>query len=100
MDNMDDLFDLDTDLTFCDDIPTVTPEEMQAISHLLPPDFGKPKMTKTKNPAPSSLTLFTEKISIRIPRPILAILKEQAKRRGVPYQTYINMMLNEAAAGV
>lgn len=97
MDSEDDIFDLDTDLTPYYDQPPVTPEEMEAIAHLLPPNFGRPKPSKTRNPAPASLTTFTEKISIRIPRPILALIKEQATQRGLPYQTYINMMLSEGA---
>jgi len=36
---------------------------------------------------------------VRIPRPILALLKEEAKRRGVPYQTFLNIILGQQAAG-
>lgn len=47
-----------------------------------------------------ALTRYSEKISMRIPRPILALLKEEAKRRGVPYQTFMNMVLGQHATGV
>lgn len=39
----------------------------------------------------------SQKISIRIPRFILDLLKQQAQLRGLPYQTYINILLYEGA---
>lgn len=39
----------------------------------------------------------TEKISIRIPVPILDLIKAKAARAGVRYQTYINQMIAESA---
>ena len=47
----------------------------------------------------SNYTVFTEKISIRIPHDVLATLKAQAEPAGLPYQTFINMILAEYAWG-
>lgn len=44
-------------------------------------------------------TVFTEKISIRIPHDILATIKAQAEAVCMPYQTFINMILAEYAWG-
>ena len=41
-------------------------------------------------------TTYSEKISIRIPRSILATLKQRAKEHGMKYQTFINMILAHA----
>lgn len=106
MDNLDLFpdFDIDAFLLECDldltlpDFPEPTLDEMQAIAHLLPANFGEPPVTPPPaEPSQSSLTFYSEKISIRIPRPILAIIKEYAKLLGIPYQTYINMMLADMA---
>ena len=43
-------------------------------------------------------TLFTERICIRINRAVLAILKQKAAEHGVPYQTFINLLLAQNAA--
>lgn len=39
----------------------------------------------------------SQKISIRIPRPLLNLLRDQAADLGVPYQTYIKVLLHNAA---
>lgn len=39
----------------------------------------------------------SEKISIRVPRPILNLLRQQARLLGIPYQTYLNTMLHDVA---
>ena len=44
-------------------------------------------------------TVFSEKISIRIPHDVLATIKAQAEPAGLPYQTSINMILAEFAWG-
>src|SRR5665647_2842135 len=44
-------------------------------------------------------TVFSEKISIRIPHDVLATIKPQAEPAGLPYQTFINMILAEYAWG-
>jgi len=44
-------------------------------------------------------TVFSEKISIRIPHDVLATIKAQAEPAGLPYQTFINMILAEYAWG-
>lgn len=99
MDTPDDILDIGIDLTLPDDIPEPTAEEMRLLAPLLPPNFGNQPTTKARKPAESSMTRYSEKISMRIPRPILALLKEEAKRRGVPYQTFLNMILGQHATG-
>ena len=103
MDNLDTdidgILDIGIDLTLPDDIPAPTAEEMRLLAPLLPPDFGKQPTTKPKKLAPASLTRYSEKISMRIPRPVLALLKEEAKRRGIPYQTFLNMILGQLVTG-
>ncbi|UCV22854.1 CopG family antitoxin [Ferribacterium limneticum] len=39
----------------------------------------------------------SEKISIRLPRPLLTMLRQQARLLGIPYQTYIKTMLHDVA---
>ncbi len=39
----------------------------------------------------------SEKISIRIPRGLLGLLRERAALAGMPYQTFINTMLHDQA---
>lgn len=39
----------------------------------------------------------SEKISIRLPRPLLTLLRQQARLLGIPYQTYIKTMLHDVA---
>lgn len=38
-----------------------------------------------------------EKISIRLPRSLLTLLRQQARFLGIPYQTYIKTMLHDVA---
>lgn len=47
----------------------------------------------------ASDTLFSKKISIRIPHNTLDDIKQKASDMGLPYQTLINFILNEYAAG-
>ena len=44
-------------------------------------------------------TVFSEKISIRVPHDVLATLKAQAEAVCMPYQTFINLILAEYAWG-
>lgn len=78
-------------------IPNLTPEEIEAHEAFMAPlraalGFceGHPRR-KPENPnhGPS------KRVCIRIPRPLLDLLKEQAERAGMKYQTYINAMLYE-----
>lgn len=39
----------------------------------------------------------SEKISIRVPRSIMSLLRQQARLLGIPYQTYLNAMLHDVA---
>jgi len=102
--NLDDLLE---DLPFPADIfadvdlgiPDATSEEMVLIAHLLPPGFGQPHVMPNPTPAESTLTAYSQKISIRVNRSIMDYLRKEAFRRGVGYQTFINMILTSAATG-
>lgn len=61
--------------------------------------FERQPTTKPKKPAASSLTRYSEKISLRVPHPILALLKEEAALRGMSYQTLVNAILGQHATG-
>jgi predicted DNA binding CopG/RHH family protein len=49
-------------------------------------------------PVPSPCLTKSKRISLRVPSPVLAACRAQAKLRGTKYQTFINRMLREAAA--
>lgn len=53
------------------------------------------RASKGKREAPKAGP--SEKISIRLPRPLLTILRQQARLLGIPYQTYIKTMLHDVA---
>lgn len=48
-------------------------------------------------PAPPMLMTGTQKISIRVPRRILAAFKKKSALTGVPYQRLVNQVLKAAA---
>lgn len=50
-------------------------------------------------PVPSPCLTKSKRISIRVPGPVLAACKAQAKLRGTKYQTLINRALRAAMAG-
>jgi len=97
----DDLFDtswLDENML---EIPELPPEELAMVEAMK-------EQTKAEMAAKAKLRALrrkkedlaagpSEKISIRIPRPILDLLKTQAALRGLPYQTYLNHLLLTAA---
>lgn len=97
----DDLFDsswLDENML---DIPELPPEELAMIEAMM-------EQTKAEMAAKAKLRALrrkkedlaagpSKKISIRIPRPILDLLKTQAALRGLPYQTYLNHLIYEGA---
>lgn len=85
----------DTDLG----IPDATPEEAALLARLLPPGFGQPRVMPNPTPAESSLTAYSQKISIRVNRSIMDYLRKEAFRRGIGYQTFANMILTCAATG-
>lgn len=47
---------------------------------------------------PAQCLTKSKRISLRVPSPVLAACRAQAKLRGTKYQTFINRMLREAAA--
>lgn len=51
-------------------------------------------------PQTAGQTPYTERISIRIPRWLLAELRRKAAERGLPYQTFINEVLAQHAVSV
>ncbi len=80
-------------------ISELTPEEMALLARLLPPGYGQPRVMPNQAPAKSSLTAYSQKISIRVNRSTMDYLRKEAFRRGVGYQTFINMILSSAATG-
>jgi predicted DNA binding CopG/RHH family protein len=46
-----------------------------------------------------SATSPSQKISIRLPKPLLDLLREQAAQYGTPYQTFIKTILYDIATG-
>lgn len=96
-----DLFDTSgLDLTM-PDIPDLSPDDETMVAALM--NQAKAKMSakaqlrasRRKMEDPTSGP--SQKISIRLPRPLLGLLREQAALVGMPYQTYMNMMLHDAA---
>lgn len=80
------------------DIPDLAPEDAamveRVVARAMAMKNAKPKPTrKREDPAGSP----SEKISIRIPRSLLDLLREQAALAGMPYQTFIKTMLHEVA---
>ncbi len=53
--------------------------------------------TVLSQPPTASQTLFSQKISIRVPHDVLIALKARAGALGVPYQTLMNDVLAGAA---
>jgi hypothetical protein len=80
-------------------IPDATPEEAALLARLLPPGYGQPRVMPNPTPAESSLTAYSQKISIRVNRSVMDYLRKEAFRRGVGYQVFMNMILNAAATG-
>lgn len=78
--NIPDLDLPDVELVF-DELPSL--EEVLRAS---PSVAVSPPLTKSR-------TLFSERICIRINRSVLDSIKHQASRYGMPYQTYINLLL-------
>jgi len=99
--NTDDLFDASWLPDTMPDIPDPSPEEAAMVAALM--DEAKASMAakaklralrrKKEDPASSP----SEKISIRIPRALLGLLRKQAALAGMPYQTFINTVLHDQA---
>lgn len=69
----------------------VTPEENEKFTEALTKQFGM-KLTKRGRPAKDEEEKY-EPISIRLHPKILAWAKEEAKKRGIGYQSVINQAL-------
>jgi uncharacterized protein (DUF4415 family) len=67
------------------DIPESTPEELNAFRR--PSQVGRPPIGDEKR----------QPIALRMDRRVLAVLRREATRRGVGYQTLINDLLASAA---
>lgn len=83
----------DLDLPFEDmDIPfeEMVFEDLPDIDELL-----RTTPTVISPPPSAGLTLFSQRVTIRINRAVLAELKKQAAERGEKYQTHINQLLAE-----
>jgi predicted DNA binding CopG/RHH family protein len=94
----DDVFDTSWLDDTIPDMPKLTPEEQAETWRFV----ALAAMRKNAEPKPPRKredpdTGPSKKISIRVLRPILDLLKEQAAARGMGYQTYMNMMLHDAA---
>lgn len=68
-------------------------EEMPEVDDLLSATPTVPWVAMT-----AGQTLFSERISIRIPRWLLLEIKKRAAASGERYQTYINLILAQHAA--
>ena len=81
------------------DIPDLAPEEAamveRVVARAMAMKNAKPKPTRKREDPTGSPS---EKISIRIPRALLGLLREQAALAGMPYQTFIKTMLHDVAA--
>ena len=96
--NSDDLFDASWLDDTMPDIPDLAPEEAamveRVVARAMAMKNAKPKPTRKRGDPTGSPS---EKISIRIPRPLLGLLREQAALAGMPYQTFIKTMLHDQA---
>lgn len=104
MDTLDDsdIPDYFLDTTWLDDtmpdIPEPTPEEQDMVKRIVAYAVAHQKAKqKQRRKQEDSAGGPSQKISIRLPRPLLSLLKEHAALAGMPYQTYIKTMLHDVA---
>lgn len=99
--NTDDLFDTSWLDDAMPDIPELPPEDAAMVAAMMEQAkaemAAKAKLRALRRKKEDLAAGPSEKISIRIPRPILDLLKAQAALRGLPYQTYLNHLLLTAA---
>ncbi len=74
----------------------VTADETEMFRKAIENKTGKPRPKRGRPPKPSGSKF--EPISIRLHPLALALAKQEAKRRGVGYQTIINEILLEKVA--
>lgn len=99
--NTDDLFDTswldDTPL----DMPEISPEEEALVTAMMEQAkaviAAKAQLLASRRKKEDNHAGPSEKISIRIPRPLMKLLREGAALAGMPYQTFINLTLHNAA---
>lgn len=78
-------------------LPELSPEMKATIdaleSYVTTKVKGKPKPIPKKE---DQATGPSQKISIRLPKPLLELLRKQAALAGMPYQTFIKALLHNA----
>lgn len=62
-------------------------------------DATSPGAHEAHRPVPSPCLTKSKRISIRVPGPVLAACRTQAKKKGLKYQTLINRTLRAAMTG-
>lgn len=96
----DDLFDTSWLDETMPDIPELPPEDAAMVEAMMEKAkagmAAKANLRALKRKKEDLAAGPSQKISIRIPRPILDLLKTQAALRGLPYQTYLNHLLLNA----
>lgn len=99
--NTDDLFDTSWLDEAMPDMPELPPEDVAMVAAMMEQAkaerAAKAKLRALRRKKEKLAAGPSEKITIRIPRPILDLLKAQAALRGVPYQTHVNHLLLTAA---
>lgn len=97
--NSDDLFDASWLPDTMPDIPEPLPEEAAMIATLMDQTktlmAAKAKLRASRRKKEDPTAGPSEKISIRIPRAILDLVKAQAGLRGLGYQTHLNHLILE-----
>lgn len=103
-----DYLDFDADLTadclaidvdsIMPELPAPTNDELAALMKFIQFVASNPRPIRERK-SRGDASRFSEKISIRIPLYLLTLLKAQAKARGIPYQTYINLTLADQVLG-
>jgi len=99
--NTDDLFDTSWLPDTMPEIPDPSPEDAAMVAALMEEAkalmAAKAKLRASRRKKEDPASSPSEKISIRIPRALLGLLREQAALAGMPYQTFINTMLHDQA---
>lgn len=97
----DDLFDTSWLDDAMPDIPELAPEEVAMVEAMMEQAkaemAAKAKLRALRRKKEDLAAGPSQKITIRIPRVILDLLKTQAALRGLPYQTHLNHLLLTAA---
>lgn len=97
--NTDDLFDTSWLPETMPEIPDPSPEEAAMVATLMDQAkalmAAKAKLRALRRKKEDPTAGPSEKISIRIPRAILDLVKAQAGLRGLGYQTHLNHLILE-----